>query len=190
MGGNHVHFDSLAGTDAGFHHQLIMHALEDGALDLAAHDAVLGLHDLEILGTDQHVHFFARLEAVVLAVEVAVIEADLRLCLHEAGHDVALADEARHIGVCRFVVDLQRGTDLLDLARVHDHDLVAHGQGFFLVVGDEDKGNADLLLDALELALHFLAQLQVQRAEGFVQQQYVRLVHQRAGDGHTLLLAA
>ena len=46
------------------------------------------------------------------------------------------------------------------------------------------------LLHAFELQLHFLAQLQVQRAQRLVQQQHLRLVHQRAGDGDALLLAA
>ena len=57
-------------------------------------------------------------------------------------------------------------------------------------MGDENEGNADLLLDPLQFPLHLLAQLQIQGAEGLVQQQDVRLIHQGAGDGHTLLLTA
>ena len=72
----------------------------------------------------------------------------------------------------------------------HDDDGVGHAQGLFLVVGDEDKGDACVFLDLFQLLLHILAQLQVQRAQGFVQQQDLWLIDQRPGDGHPLLLAA
>ena len=57
-------------------------------------------------------------------------------------------------------------------------------------MGDVDEGDAHLLLDALELDLHILAQLQVQGAQGLVQQQHLGPVHQGPGDGHPLLLSA
>ncbi len=55
---------------------------------------------------------------------------------------------------------------------------------------DEDKSDAGGLLDLFELGLHVLAQLEVQRGERLVQQQHLRTVHERAGDGHALLLSA
>ena len=57
-------------------------------------------------------------------------------------------------------------------------------------MGDEDEGDADLLLNVLELLLHLLAQLQVERAERLVEQQHARLVDECAGDGDALLLTA
>ncbi len=45
-------------------------------------------------------------------------------------------------------------------------------------------------MDVLDLHLHVLAQLLVQRAQRFVHQHQLRLEHQRAGQGHTLLLAS
>ena len=57
-------------------------------------------------------------------------------------------------------------------------------------MGDVDEGDAQLLLDALELILHVLAQPQVQGPQGLVQQQHLGSVHQGPGDGHPLLLAA
>ena len=89
-----------------------------------------------------------------------------------------------------FVVDVNGGADLLDLALGHDHHRVRHGQGLLLVVGDEDKGDARLLLDFFQLHLHVLAQLQVQGAQGLVQQQHLGMGHQGPGNGHPLLLAA
>ena len=43
---------------------------------------------------------------------------------------------------------------------------------------------------ALQLALHLLAQLQVERAERLVEQQHLRLADQRARQRHALALAA
>ena len=49
---------------------------------------------------------------------------------------------------------------------------------------------ADLSLDLLELDLHLLAQLQVERAERLVEQQERRQVDERAREGHPLSLPA
>ena len=59
-----------------------------------------------------------------------------------------------------------------------------------LVVGDVDEGDAQLLVHLLQLDLHVLAHLEVQRGEGLVQEEHLGLVHDGAGDGDTLLLAA
>ena len=90
----------------------------------------------------------------------------------------------------RMLVDLGRRADLLDLALVEDGDAVAHAQRLALVVGDIDEGDADLALDRLQLDLHLLAQLEIERAQRLVQQQHARLVDQRAGQRHALPLAA
>jgi hypothetical protein len=52
------------------------------------------------------------------------------------------------------------------------------------------EGDADLRLDPLQLELHLLAELEVERAKWLVQQQHLRLVDERPGQGHSLLLAA
>ena len=48
----------------------------------------------------------------------------------------------------------------------------------------------DLVLDALQLDLHLLAQLEVEGAERLVEQQHLGPVDQRPGQGHPLALAA
>ena len=57
-------------------------------------------------------------------------------------------------------------------------------------MSDIDEGDAELLLKALELDLHLLAQLEIQSAERLVQQQYAGIVDQRACNGHALFLTA
>ena len=85
---------------------------------------------------------------------------------HPARPQVGLADEAGHEDVGGPLVDLDRGADLLDPARVHHRDAVAHRQRLLLVVGHVDERDADLALDALELELHDLAQLEVEAPSG------------------------
>jgi len=57
-------------------------------------------------------------------------------------------------------------------------------------MGHVDNGDAKLFVDMLDLVLHMLAQLLVERAEGFVHQHQFRLEHQRAGQRDALLLSA
>ena len=120
-------------------------------------------------------------EAAVHAGELLAVHFHDLIPDHDAVEDVALADEVRHKGVLRLVVDVLRRADLLDAALVHDHHGVGHGQGLLLVVGDIYKRDAHLLLDTLQLVLHILAQSQIQRAQRLVQQQNLGAVHQSAG---------
>ncbi|CAB4879970.1 unannotated protein [freshwater metagenome] len=53
---------------------------------------------------------------------------------------------------------------------------------------DEDKGDADLALDALEFDLHGLPKLQVEGCEWLVEQERRRQVDQRTGERNPLLL--
>ena len=73
---------------------------------------------------------------------------------------------------------------------VHDGDAIGHRHRFFLVVGHEDEGDPDFLLDPLQLDLHLLAQLQVEGAERLVEEQDGRAVDERPGEGDALGLAA
>ena len=74
----------------------------------------------------------------------------------------------------RAVVDLLGRADLLDPPVAHHGDAVAHRERLALVVGDEDERDPDLALDPLELELHRLAQLEVERGERLVEQQRAR----------------
>src|SRR4029077_15777350 len=85
-----------------------------------------------------------------------------------AGEHVGDADEAGDELRRRALVDLYRGADLLDLAAGPDRPAVAYGQPLVLVVGHVDEGDPDLLLYLLQLDLHLLAELEVERAKGLV----------------------
>ena len=45
-------------------------------------------------------------------------------------------------------------------------------------------------MDTLDLDLHLLAQVLVERAEGLVEQQHIGIEHEAARERHPLLLAA
>ena len=87
-------------------------------------------------------------------------------------------------------VELARPGDLLDQAAVHDGDAVAHRERLFLVVRDVHERRARARLDLLELELHLLAQLEVERAQRLVEQQRGGFVDERARERDALLLAA
>ena len=87
-------------------------------------------------------------------------------------------------------VDVLGRAALVDRAAAHHGDPVGHRQRLVLVVRDEHERDADLALDPLELHLHRLAQLEVQRGQRLVEQQYRRAVDQGPGERDPLPLAA
>ena len=80
---------------------------------------------------------------------------DLTAGLQLAGYPVHHADELGHERGGRVGVQLVRRGDLLEPALPHDADPVRHRQRFLLVVGDEQGGGAEPLLQRADL----LAQL-------------------------------
>ena len=57
-------------------------------------------------------------------------------------------------------------------------------------MGDIDEGDAQLLLQALELNLHLAPELEIQCTKRLIQQKDLRLVHKGTGNSHTLPLSA
>ena len=75
-------------------------------------------------------------------------------------------------------------------AVVDDHDLVGDLEGLLLVVGHEDGGHVDLVVQPAQPVAQLLADLGVEGAERLVEQQHRRLDRQRPGQRHPLPLAA
>src|SRR5688500_8856898 len=57
-------------------------------------------------------------------------------------------------------------------------------------MGDEDEGDARLMLKALQLDLHFLAQLEIKGGERLVEEKHLGTRGKRAGKRDALLLAS
>ncbi|ANH38029.1 hypothetical protein I601_1597 [Nocardioides dokdonensis FR1436] len=104
--------------------------------------------------------------------------------------DVGGADEGGDVLRLGLLVDLARRAELDDAPLVEDGDPVAEGEGLLLVVGDEHEGDAELTLQGLQLDLHLLAQLEVERPERLVEEQDLGAHHDRPGQGDPLALAS
>ncbi|MNL29127.1 hypothetical protein D3C87_1508020 [compost metagenome] len=87
------------------------------------------------------------------------------------------------------MVQVVRGVPLRDAALAHHPDAVRDGEGFGLVVRDEDGGVAGRLQDVAHFERQAFARVHVQVGKRFVQQQQVGRGRQRAGQRHALLLA-
>ena len=151
----------------------------------------------ELLRPHAQVHVAAKLDLLVVEAQHLAQPVDAQpavFSVDDLGHrpveEIGVADKGGDETAARRLVDFGGRADLLDPPFVHDRDPVAQAHGLALVVGDVEKGGADLVVDDVQLDQHALAQLQVKRRQGFVEQQDLRLVDQGPGDGHALFLAA
>ena len=55
---------------------------------------------------------------------------------------------------------------LLNFPIVHNNDTVAHGEGFFLIVGDEYESKTEFFLQVFQFDLERFAELVIKSAEG------------------------
>ena len=110
----------------------------------------------------------AALAAALVA--LAVVEnhrAEHRLvALDAAVKQVHVAQKVHHELVGRMMKDFVGRAGLLDAAVVHHHDLVGHFEGFFLVVGDEEAGDVDFVVQFAQPAAQPLTHLGVERPNG------------------------
>ena len=145
-------------------------------------------HEGDVVGADHDLHAVAGLEIAHVA-EHAHLRDDA-LAGHQARQEVGgsheLGDELRR-GV---VVDVLRGGELLDSPRVHDAHAVSQGEGFLLVVGDEDGGGAGVPQDGLDLVPHLRAKVGIEIREGLVEQDESGCRGERPGHRHPLLLSS
>ena len=109
---------------------------------------------------------------------------------HAAGHAVHRADELGDERRRRAVVDLLGRAELLEAPAVHHADAVGDRQRLGLVVGDEQRRDAEPLLDAADLDAQLVAHARVERRQRLVEQQHARLDRERSGERDALLLAA
>jgi len=80
---------------------------------------------------------------------------------------------------------VQRNLPVFD----QDH-AVGQGHGLLHVMGHQKRGEAAGLPQAFDQAVHLDAGQRIERAQGFVEQQQARVVHQGTRQGHALALAA
>ena len=94
---------------------------------------------------------------------------------HSPAKMFAKPEEARHLDVDGTLVDLLRGADLTHLAAEHHCDGVGEGDRLGLVVGDEDRRDAETALQLVQLEADLVTQLRVEVRQRLVEQQHLRL---------------
>ena len=87
-------------------------------------------------------------------------------------------------------VDFHRRADLLDLARVHHDDAPGQRHRLDLIMGDENRRGARLLMQAREFDAGAHAQGGVEIRQRLVEQESLGVFDERAPDRHALALAA
>ena len=85
---------------------------------------------------------------------------------------------------------LARRTDLLDDGVAHDDDLVSERQRFLLRMRDHNEGDVQFTLHLFQFDHHRLAQIEIERSEGLIEQEHGRPADQGARQRHALLLSA
>jgi hypothetical protein len=158
-----------------------------------------GFRDQQLFGTDRQPcrgAGFDRLVAARQKLFVAVLETDHRLAVAAHGlagpalENIHIADEIGDEARIGIFVDLARRRNLRQRTLVHEADARGDRHRLFLVMGDDDEGGAGLFLDVHQLELRLLAQLGVECAERFVEQEQLRILGERTGERHALALAA
>ena len=90
----------------------------------------------------------------------------------------------------RALVEVERRADLVDSAGVHHDEAVGQGHRLDLVVGDIERGGAELLLQPLDLDPHLHPQLGVEVRQRLVEQKHLGVAHDRAAHCDALALPA
>jgi len=108
----------------------------------------------------------------------------------EIGKHIRGSDKRGHERRGGLVIDLVSRSHLLDLAVVHDDDLVGELERLLLVVRHEEAGDAQLPVKLVEPVPQLLADACVEGAEWFVEQEHLRARRERTGQGDALALAA
>src|SRR3712207_5102383 len=90
----------------------------------------------------------------------------------------------------RLEVKLFRGAFGVNFTVVEENDSVRQRQGFLLVMGHENRGQAQLLLKPADLSPELFAQKRIEVAERLIEKQGLGFHDERPRQGHALLLAA
>ena len=123
---------------------------------------------------------------------VAAFREDLDVVRAQVGvaEPVDRPDKRHHELVARALVQLARRPRLLDTRLVDDDDLLCQLHRLLLIMRDEDRRHVDLLVQPAQPVAQLGTNLHVERTEGLIEQQHLRLHRQRARKGHALQLTA
>ena len=141
-----------------------MHTLESHRFDDTLQISFIRLHNINILRTDHHIHRLILREALIHTDKLKIVKSHQEILDHDTFDNIRLTDEACHKAVLRFIVNVNRGTDLLNSSLIHNNYCIRHGERLLLVMGNKHESDTHFLLDLLQLRLHLLTQSGIQSA--------------------------
>jgi hypothetical protein len=79
--------------------------------------------------------------------------------LHDRGiQQIIMADKGRHEFCGRFCIQFDRAAGLFHVTLIHQVNYIRHDHGLVLVMGNENSGNSQFLLDSADLNLQGMTQ--------------------------------
>src|SRR5215210_517043 len=90
----------------------------------------------------------------------------------------------------RVFVEVLGAADLLYCAVVHEDDVIRDLHSLFLVVGDQDRRDVDIIVQPAKPGSELLAHAGVEGADRLVEEEDLRLDGEGSGQGHPLALAS
>ncbi len=100
------------------------------------------------------------------------------------------ADESRHEQVGGPLVNLHRCVNLLNFTAVEHDDPLPQRHRFDLIVGHVDHGRAQTAVQLRDLGAHRQPQLRIEIGQRLIEQENLRITHQRAPECDALALPA
>src|SRR4249920_139211 len=83
--------------------------------------------------------------------------------LDAAVKEIHIAEKSINKRICRVVVNALRRSDLLDAPCIEDGNAIGYFKGFFLIMGDENAGNIDFVMQSSQPCSKFAPDTRVER---------------------------
>ncbi|CAG9264343.1 hypothetical protein PCAR4_60081 [Paraburkholderia caribensis] len=165
------------------------HAVRDASMH-----ARIAIRKAHFLGADIDMHGAFDLAAFVRHVQRRARDVHDRAAWiaapHFARQRIRAAEKRRRERRSGALVCIERRAQLRDAPFVQHGDAIAHRHRFDLIVRDEDRRDAEALLDRAQFDMHFFAQLRVEIRHRLVEQQQFGAHRQRPRNRDALALAA
>ena len=138
--------------------KLIVNTLEDQRSNFAFKVTFGWLDEFHILRTDDNIDRLILAEALIDTGHLDSKNLNQTILDHGSVDDVAVTNKISNESVFRFVVDVLRSSDLLNVSLVHDDNCVRHCQCFFLIMCNIYEGDAEFFFQTDQFVLHILAE--------------------------------
>ena len=119
-----------------------MDTFENGMGQCTMDNTFFRCYQLHVLGTDDYVDGLVFSETGIHTVKAGTKDLYQTISDHGCTDNVTVTDKVGNESVFRFVINIFRSSDLLDISLIHDNDRIGHRKGLFLIVCYIDKSNS------------------------------------------------